>query len=186
MTTQTNDTCINSDKQVLDNSTKCRGTSSLHDDLQKWTILAGVAILFLLLVVNTVSVIQRRKNHRSVERYLLSLVALFPFGRNYNDIVSEEQDPDIKVISKRGRDCRIATDYDEIEIVGNPRYESNDAKESKSLIKTQTERETETEVNSKTETVCGDSEGEERCSLKQVQSRDSMYSLQREVLSSNL
>lgn len=159
--------------------------SSIYGDLQTWAILAGVAILFLMLVVNTVSVIKRRKDHRIVERYLMSLHAIFPSGRNYNEVVNEEQDPEIRVISKRVRDCRTATDYDEIEMVGNPRYESNDAKECKPVKKTETENETETELDKERESV-GDTEGERRHSTEHVQSRDSMYSLQREVLSCNL
>lgn len=159
--------------------------SSIYGDLQPWAILAAVAILFLLLVVNTVSVIKRRNDHRIVERYLMSLHALFPSGRNYNEVVNEEQDPEITVISKRVRGCGTATDYDEIEMIGNHRYESNDAEECKPVKKAETEHESETELDKEMEPVCN-TEERERHSTEHAQSRDSMYSLQREVLSSNL
>lgn len=109
----------------------------------------------------------------------MSLHALFPSGRNYNEVVNEEQDPEIRVISKRVRGCGTATDYDEIEMIGNHRYESNDAEECKPVKKT------ETELDKEIEPVCN-TEERERHSTEHAQSRDSMYSLQREVLSSNL
>lgn len=115
----------------------------------------------------------------------MSLHALFPSGRNYNEVVNEEQDPEIRVISKRVRGCGTATDYDEIEMIGNPRYESNDVNECKPVKKTETEHESETELDKVVETV-GNTEEGERHSTEHAQSRDSMYSLQREVLSSNL
>lgn len=115
----------------------------------------------------------------------MSLHALFPSGRNYNEVVNEEQDPEIRVISKRVRVCGTATDYDEIEMIGNPRYESNDVNECKPVKKTETEHESETELDKEMEPVCN-TEERERHSTEHAQSRDSMYSLQREVLSSNL
>lgn len=129
---------------------------------------------------HSVSVSYFRNDHRIVERYLMSLHALFPSGRNYNEVVNEEQDPEITVISKRVRGCGTATDYDEIEMIGNHRYESNDAEECKPVKQTETEHESETELD-KENTV-----ERERHSTEHAQSRDSMYSLQREVLSSNL
>lgn len=134
---------------------------------------------------HSVSVSYFRNDHRIVERYLMSLHALFPSGRNYNEVVNEEQDPEIRVISKRVRGCGTATDYDEIEMIGNPRYESNDVNECKPVKKTETEHESETELDTEIEPVCN-TEGGERLSTEHAQSRDSMYSLQREVLSSNL
>lgn len=115
----------------------------------------------------------------------MSLHALFPSGRIYNEVVNEEQDPEIRVISKRVRGCGTATDYDEIEMIGNPRYESNDVNECKPVKKAETEHESETELDKEIEPVCN-TEERERHSTEHAQSRDSMYSLQREVLSSNL
>nr|XP_022338388.1 uncharacterized protein LOC111133934 isoform X2 [Crassostrea virginica] len=129
---------------------------------------AGLGILLLLLVVNVISVIQRRNVHRVIQNYLLSLHTLIPFLRNYEDIPINVQNVESKILRKAQRDCRTnLTEYDEIEMVQGAKLKSQNGGLAK---------ETETTNNRE----------DEQTNTGMVQERDSVYSLQRTVLSTNL
>lgn len=77
--------------------------------IQPFIILGGVAILLLLLIVNFVSVVQRRKNHRALQGYLLSLHTLVPLLRNYDDIPDRPYGGGRKMSKQQ-----VIEEYDEI------------------------------------------------------------------------
>lgn len=106
-----------------------------------------------------------------IQNYLLSLHTLIPFLRNYEDIPNNVQNDESKILRQPQRDCRTnLTEYDEIEMVQVAKLKSNEAQNG-GLAK-----ETETTNNQE----------DEQTNTGMVQERDSVYSLQRTVLSTNL
>ncbi|XP_065934597.1 uncharacterized protein [Magallana gigas] len=79
------------------------------DIIQPYVIVGGVAVLLLLLIVNFVSVVQRRKNHRALQGYLLSLHTLVPLLRNYDDIPDRPYGGGRKMSKQQ-----VIEEYDEI------------------------------------------------------------------------
>lgn len=103
-----------------------------------------------------------------IQNYLLSLHTLIPFLRNYEDIPINVQNVESKILRKAQRDCRTnLTEYDEIEMVQGAKLKSQNGGLAK---------ETETTNNRE----------DEQTNTGMVQERDSVYSLQRTVLSTNL
>lgn len=81
----------------------------LINQIQPFVIVGGVAVLLLLLIVNFVSVVQRRKNHRALQGYLLSLHTLVPLLRNYDDIPDRPYGGGRKMSKQQ-----VIEEYDEI------------------------------------------------------------------------
>uniref|UniRef100_A0A8W8JV80 Uncharacterized protein n=1 Tax=Magallana gigas TaxID=29159 RepID=A0A8W8JV80_MAGGI len=79
------------------------------NQIQPYVIVGGVAVLLLLLIVNFVSVVQRRKNHRALQGYLLSLHTLVPLLRNYDDIPDRPYGGGRKMSKQQ-----VIEEYDEI------------------------------------------------------------------------
>ncbi|XP_062567407.1 uncharacterized protein LOC134229656 [Saccostrea cucullata] len=126
-------------------------------------------MLFLLFIVNLISVIQRRKDHHVIQSYLLSLHTLLPFLRNYAEIAIDEEDPNRKKSSQGKVFGNHIEEYDEIEIVAR-RSKTNEAKDTK--------RVSEAEHSKKVE--------EEKKEEEEKKNRSNVYSLQKEIFSSDL
>nr|XP_022336430.1 uncharacterized protein LOC111132848 isoform X4 [Crassostrea virginica]XP_022336431.1 uncharacterized protein LOC111132848 isoform X4 [Crassostrea virginica] len=86
-------------------------TQGQNDDLikqlQPFVIMSGVALLLLLLLCNFISVLQRRKYHRVIQRDFLTLHALLPLFRHYDDIDGPRR-------YAKGRKDPTIEEYDEI------------------------------------------------------------------------
>lgn len=95
------------------------------------------------------------------------LYVFFLFGWNYNEVVNEELDFEIRVIFKWVWGCGIVIDYDEIEMIGNFRYELNDIEECKFVKKIEIEYELEIQFDKVVEIV-GNMEEGERYSMEYV------------------
>ncbi|XP_061198172.1 uncharacterized protein LOC133206237 isoform X2 [Saccostrea echinata] len=144
----------------------------LPEALQTYAILGGVGILFLLLIVNLASVVQRRKDHHVIQSYLLSLHTLLPFLRNYADITN------VDVENPKGKKSlppqvfgNNIEEYDEIEIVAR-RSKQSEAKDAK--------RGSEADHSKKVDM------SEEMTKGETPKDRSNVYSLQKEIFSSNL
>ncbi|XP_062591616.1 uncharacterized protein LOC134253119 [Saccostrea cucullata] len=136
-----------------------------------YAVLVGVGILFLLFIVNLISVVQRRKDHHVIQSYLLSLHTLLPFLRNYAEIAIDEEDPKVKKSSQGKVFGNNIEEYDEIEIVAR-RSKTNEAKDTK--------RVSEAEHSKKVDT------SEEKKEEEEKKNRSNVYSLQKEIFSSDL
>lgn len=104
----TNNTSIASQNVSLPTSTEQPRVDIIYQ-IQPYVIIGGVAILLLLLIVNFVSVVQRRKNHRALQGYLLSLHTLVPLLRNYDDIPDRPYGGGRKMSKQQ-----VIEEYDEI------------------------------------------------------------------------
>lgn len=93
----------------LTQNTTVQPSGDIIHKIQPFIILGGVAILLLLLIVNFVSVVQRRKNHRALQGYLLSLHTLVPLLRNYDDIPDRPYGGGRKMSKQQ-----VIEEYDEI------------------------------------------------------------------------
>ncbi|XP_048731625.2 uncharacterized protein LOC125648653 isoform X2 [Ostrea edulis] len=130
--------------------------------IKPYTIIAGVAVLILLLIVNLVGVIQRRKEQKVIRNYLLSLHSLLPFLRNYDDIPNFDETHGGRKKSKHNLFGNNIEEYDEIEMVAR-RSKLSEVKEPKH-----------------------DCETDQSTDVEASQDRNTVYSLQKEILSSNL
>ncbi|XP_078339072.1 uncharacterized protein LOC111132848 isoform X2 [Crassostrea virginica] len=108
-TTETSTTEVSS---VQINTTGLIATTQGQNDdlikqLQPFVIMSGVALLLLLLLCNFISVLQRRKYHRVIQRDFLTLHALLPLFRHYDDIDGPRR-------YAKGRKDPTIEEYDEI------------------------------------------------------------------------
>nr|XP_022337489.1 uncharacterized protein LOC111133401 isoform X9 [Crassostrea virginica] len=93
---------------TTDLSTTTQGQNDdLIEKLQPFVIMGGVALLLLLLLCNFISVLQRRKYHRVIQRDFLTLHALLPLFRHYDDIDGPRR-------YAKGRKDPTIEEYDEI------------------------------------------------------------------------
>ncbi|XP_062591543.1 uncharacterized protein LOC134253033 [Saccostrea cucullata] len=123
------------------------------------------------LIINLISVIQRRKDHRVVHSYLLSLHTLLPFLTRYDDIpnIADRNSERATSKSKQHVFGNHIEDYDEIGIVTR-----------RSKLKSMGE------LDLKRISEVDDSKKDMTSQEETSEDRSTVYSLQKEVFSSDL
>ncbi|XP_061196652.1 uncharacterized protein LOC133204926 [Saccostrea echinata] len=112
-------TCLAILKVACEQSTAEPSPTDVIKQIQPYAIVVGVGLLFFLLIINLVSVIQRRKDHGVIRSYLLSLHTLLPFLTRYDDIANLGEINTERRTSKSKQNSfgNHFEDYDEIGIV---------------------------------------------------------------------